>query len=192
MKTLVAILLLVLAVPAQADLLLGARVGQQQLGIKESLNGVVVSDTSLTTKSALSLVVGAGMPGAEGGRLSAEFASYTFGDGALDVFALGYQHLLPALNTHPLYRLRPFVGGDAGYGRLVRDAQPLFGRSDDKGLNAGPRGGLNLTVGERAEVELGLRYTWLGLTAEQQGAGGTAVTEIRDNRAWWIGFNIGM
>ena len=178
---------------AHADLLLGAQVGRQQLSVEERVNGSLVNDDDLRTRTALALVIGAGTPGADGARVSLGGASHEFsGGGDLDLLTLGYQQMLPAFNPEAGYRLRPFFGVDLGFGRLARDAQPLFGRARDSGLTTGVTGGLNLALGGKAELELGLRYSRLDLEVEQQGLGGAATTRLRDNRAWWVGFNVGL
>lgn len=178
--------LLALAGPAAADMLLGARVGQESLAVKYRAPGVSQSDT-LTSRAGLGMVLGLGRPGG-GSRLTAAYASSEISRGMdLSLLNVGYVQMLPGWEAGPHLQLRPFVGGELGYGWLRVDRPAGTGR--DSGPQAGVKAGLNLVLTERAELELGLRYSRVGLEAELPGA---VAYEVRDSRGWWLGFNVGL
>lgn len=180
-----------LATVARADVILGAQVGRESLGVSQTFNGMTSEDT-LDTSTALGLVAGIGKPGG-GDRLLVSYESYRLGDvGDLGIFAVGYHWFLPAMATTSDFRLRPFVGGEVGYGALDVSAQPGLSSGRDSNVTYGLHAGLNLVVSERAEVELGLRYTRIDLAADQQGAAGAARFAVDNNKGWWLGFNLGL
>ncbi|MDQ8038716.1 MAG: hypothetical protein REI12_14940, partial [Pedobacter sp.] len=140
----------------------------------------------------LGLIVGVGQPGG-GSRVVAEWTSYAIGDEVdLNLLNFSYNYFLPAISTS---RLRPFVGGELGYGWMDVDEQVAYHGGDDNGLLYGARFGLNLAIGDKAEIEVGGRYGVVGLDAELAGkipAAGTAHYEVENSMGWWLGFNVGL
>ncbi len=182
--------LLITATPVVADVLLGAQVGRQSLETRQTAPGVDVSDT-VTTDTALGIIVGVGSPGG-GSRITGEYGSFQIGSRVdLGLFNLGYVQMFPAAELGSDLRLRPFLGAELGYGWLKVDAVSPYSNGRDSGPLVGARAGLNLVITERAELEFGLRYSRVGLDAELQGPG-TAHYEVESNRGWWIGFNVGL
>jgi len=186
------IALLALTGVARADLILGAQVGQQSLKIKQTDNlGNVYEDTA-DGDTSLGLIIGIGQAGAGGSRITGEWSSFGIGgDADLNLLNVGYTGMLPALNSSSALKLRPFVGAELGYGWLDVDQQAFFNGGDDSGLIYGARAGLNLAVTERAEIEVGLRYSRVGLDAELPGSS-PAHFDVESNQGWWIGFNVGL
>ncbi len=186
-------LLLLPALPAHADFILGAQVSKSWLDVTETAPGFSASDR-LDSKAGLGFIFGLGQPGG-GSRISAEWSGFEIG-GEVDLSLLNfsYSHFLPALPVSGSLSLRPFVGGELGYGWLDVDAQPLYNGGDDSGLLYGARAGLNLAISDRAALELGLRYGMVTLEAERTSkvGAGRATYEVENNTAWWLGFNIGL
>lgn len=186
-------LLLLPVLPAHADFILGAQVSKSWLDVTETAPGFSASDR-LDSKAGLGFIFGLGQPGG-GSRISAEWSGFEIG-GEVDLGLLNfsYSHFLPALPVSSSLSLRPFVGGELGYGWLDVDAQPLYNGGDDSGLLYGARAGLNLAISDRAELELGLRYGMVNLEAERTSkvGAGRATYEVENNTAWWLGFNIGL
>lgn len=177
---------------ARADVVLGMQYGQQSLAVQQTLNNVLVSDDTLTTESALGLVVGIGMPGGNA-RIMAEYAAYDLGnDNSLDLFSLGYTQFLPLLKLAPDTGLRAFLGAELGYGTLRMASQPGLGEGSDTRLLYGVHAGLNMAIGNQAEVEVGVRVSEVGVEASQQGVVGDVRTGVSRNQAWWVGVNFGM
>lgn len=185
---------LLLSVTASADVMLGAKLGRQYLDVQQTAPGVDVSD-NISSNTGLGLIVGIGQPGG-GSRIVVEWTSLDIGDDAgLDLLNISYNHFFPPLPSSSSLKLRPFVGGELGYGALDVDAQPAYNAGDDMGVLFGARVGLNLVVSERAEIELGARYSAVNLEAELSGktpAAGTARYAVENNSGWWLGFNIGL
>lgn len=174
--------------PAHADFILGAQVGRSYLDVNQTSSG----EDRLETNTGLGLIVGVGQPGG-GSRVVAEWSSYAIGGEVdLNLLNFSYNYFLPAISTS---RLRPFVGGELGYGWMDVDAQGAYHGGDDNGLLYGARLGLNLAIGDKAEVEVGGRYGVVGLDAELAGkipAAGTAHYEVESSMGWWLGFNVGL
>lgn len=178
------------ALPAHADFILGAQVGKSYLDVNQTLEG----EDRLETNTSLGLIIGVGQPGG-GSRMVAEWSSYSIGSSVdLDLLNFSYNYFLPAFPSTG-GKLRPFVGGELGYGWMSVDSQTFYNGGDDNGLLYGARLGLNLGIGERAEVELGGRYGAVGLDAELSGklpGLATAHYEVENSMGWWLGFNIAM
>jgi hypothetical protein len=187
-------LLLLPVLPAHADFILGAQVSKSWLDVTQTAPGFSASDR-LDSKAGLGFIFGVGQPGG-GSRISAEWSAFEIGGEVdLDLLNFSYSYFFPALPASGSLKLRPFAGGELGYGWLDVDAQPLYNGGDDSGLLYGVRAGLNLAVSDRAEVELGVRYGRVNLEAELAGktpAAGRATYEVENNTAWWLGFNIGL
>lgn len=180
-----------LATTARADVVLGVQVGRQALAVRQTVNGAT-QESSLTTDTAVGLVAGIGRPGG-GDRLLVGYESYRLGDaGDLGNVSLAYHWFFPVLVATSDLGLRPFLGGEAGYGWLDLPAQPGLGAAHDSNVTYGARAGLNLVIAARAEIELGLRYTRLGLAADQYGSAGSARFAVDSNSGWWLGFNLGL
>ncbi len=177
-----------------ADVTLGAQLGRQYLDVRQTTAGVSQS-TRLDGDTDLGFVVGLGRPGG-GSRVAVEWNGFESGLIGLDLFSFSYSYFFPALPLSAELGLRPFLGGELGYGWLDVDATSAYNGGDDSGLLYGARTGLNLAISQRAEIELGLRYSRIGLEAERAGkgvnAGSTALYEVENNKGWWLGFNIGM
>ncbi len=183
------------ALPASADFILGAQVGKSWLDVTQTAPGVSQSD-SLDSNTSLGLIIGAGQPGG-GSRITAEWNGFEIGgEVALSLLNFSYNYFFPALPSSSSLKLRPFVGGELGYGWLDVDAQTFYNGGDDSGLLYGARAGLNLAISQRAEIEVGVRYGLVNLEAELAGRGLAAGTrasyEVENNTAWWLGFNIGL
>ncbi|MGH8492925.1 MAG: hypothetical protein ACRERR_07445 [Moraxellaceae bacterium] len=194
MKRLALLLCLFPALPAAADVILGAQVGRSYLDVHQTAPGVDESDT-LNSNTSLGLIIGVGQPGG-GSRIIGEWSGYQIG-GEVDLSLLNfsYNYFFPALPSSSNLKLRPFVGGELGYGWLDVDAQSFYNGGDDNGLIYGARLGLNLAISQRAEIELGGRYGIVGLDAELAGklpVAGTAHYEVDSSMGWWLGFNIGL
>lgn len=187
-------LLLLPVLSAHADFILGAQVGKQYLDVKQTAPGVSQSD-NLDSNTSLGLIIGVGQPGG-GSRITAEWNGFEIGDEVeLNLLNFSYSYFFPALPSSSSLKLRPFAGGELGYGWLDVDAQPFYNGGDDNGFLYGVRAGLNLAISQRAEIELGVRYGLVNLEAELAGkipAAGTATYEVENNTAWWLGFNIGL
>jgi hypothetical protein len=184
-------LLLLCAAVARADVIVGLQLGRQSLDMREIVNGTTRSGT-LTTDPALGLVAGMGQPGG-GDRVFVGYESYTLGNqDELGIFSVGYHGLLPALASGPGLALRPFLGAEAGYGRLDLAAGPGLGAASDSHFTYGARAGLNLALSAHAEIEAGVRYSVIDLAAPRQGTAGSDRLEIETNRGWWLGFNLGL
>ena len=186
--------LLLLAAPVHADFILGAQVSKQYLDLRYS-DMFGSSEDSADTKAGLGLIIGFGQPGG-GSRITAELNGYEIGDAAdLNLLNFSYNYFFPVLLSSSRLKLRPFAGGELGFGWLDVSAQPLYTGGDDSGLLFGARVGLSLAMSERAEIELGARYSVVNLDAELSGkspAAGTAHYEVENNKGWWLGFNIGL
>lgn len=188
--------LLLLTGTASADVILGAQVGKQYLDIKQTDNTGKSYEDTASSNTSLGLIIGIGQPGG-GSRITAEWDGFGIGsDVDLNLLNFSYNYFLPSLTSSTSYRLRPFVGGELGYGWLDVDAQqPVFNGGDDNGILYGARIGLNLAISERAEVEVGARYSVVNLDAELTSkfpAVNSAHYEVENNKGWWIGFNIGL
>lgn len=178
------------ALPAHADFILGAQVGKSYLDVNQTVEG----EDRLETNTSLGLIIGVGQPGG-GSRMVAEWSSYSIGNEVdLDLLNFSYNYFLPAFPSTG-GKLRPFIGGELGYGWMDVDSQTFYNGGDDNGLLYGARLGLNLGIGERAEIELGGRYGVVGLDAELSGKlPGLAAAhyEVENSMGWWLGFNIAM
>lgn len=187
-------LLLLPALPAHADLILGAQVSKQYLDLRYS-DMLGSTEDSADTRAGLGLIVGFGQPGG-GSRMTAEWSGYEIGDEAeLNLLNFSYSYFFPALSSSSALKLRPFAGGELGFGWLDVAAQSLYREGDDSGLLFGARVGLNLAISERAEIELGARYSVVNLDAALSGklpGAGVAHYEVENNKGWWLGFNIGL
>lgn len=180
---------------AGADVLLGAQLGKQYLGIKQTdPTGATHEDTAASNAS-LGLIIGIGQPGG-GSRITAEWDGFGIGsDVDVNLLNVSYNHFLPALTSSDAMRLRPFVGAELGYGWLSVDAPPAFNGGDDSGVLVGARAGLNLAITDRAEVEVGARYSAVNLDARlgsRVPGVNAAHYEVENNKGWWIGFNVGL
>lgn len=178
------------ALPAHADFILGAQVGKSYLDVNQTVEG----EDRLETNTSLGLIIGVGQPGG-GSRMVAEWSSYSIGNEVdLDLLNFSYNYFLPAFPSTG-GKLRPFIGGELGYGWIDVDSQTFYNGGDDNGLLYGARLGLNLGIGERAEIELGGRYGVVGLDAELSGklpGLAPAHYEVENSMGWWLGFNIAM
>lgn len=187
--------LLLVTGSASADVILGAQAGKQYLDIKQTdSTGASVEDTA-TSNTSLGLILGIGQPGG-GSRITAAWDSFGIGSEVdLTLLNVSYNYFLPSLTSSDSLRLRPFVGGELGYGWLDVDAQPFFNGGDDNGILVGARVGLNLAITERAEVEVGARYSAVNLDATLNSkipGVNAAHYEVENNKGWWIGFNVGL
>lgn len=187
---------LLLSATASADVILGAQVGKQYLDVRQTSTTGAVSEDTASSNTSLGLIVGVGQPGVGGSRITAEWVSFGLGGSSdLDLLNFSYTYLLPSLASSSSLKLRPFVGAELGYGWLDVDSQPLLNGGDDSGLLLGARAGLNLAVSERAEIELGFRFSRVDLDATLNNkipGGNAAHFEVENNKAWWLGFNIGL
>ena len=182
---------MLLATAARAEVIAGVQVGRQALDVRQTVNGVTRDDT-LDAGTAVVLVAGIGRPG-DSGRLLAGYEGYHLGDtGDVGIFTLAYQGFSPALAATPEFELRPFLGGEAGYGWLGLSPQPGLGAGHDSGIAYGVRAGLNLVLSRQAEIELGVRYRRIGLAADQFGPAVSAHVTVDGSRGWWLGFNLGL
>lgn len=187
--------LCVLPALAQAELLLGAQLGQQYLDIRQTDSLGRIYEDKVDSRPALGLIVGAGQAGG-GDRFTGEWRSFGIGgDVDLDMLLFSYNHFFPDWTPPGELRLRPFVGAELGYGWLEVEAQQAYQSGDDNGLNYGLRTGLNLVMSQRAELELGLRYSQVSLDATLNSKLPlipAAHYEVRNNSGWWLGFNIAL
>ncbi|NPU95352.1 MAG: hypothetical protein HPY82_25940 [Gammaproteobacteria bacterium] len=179
---------------ASADLILGAQIGRQSLDIRVTDSfGNVEEDTSESDTS-LGLIVGVGEPGG-GSRIVAEWHAFSIGDEVdLDLLDVSYSYFFPSLTKSSDSQLRPFIGGDLGYGWLDVSAIPGYNSGDDSNILYGVRAGLNLALGNRVEFEVGARYTVVDLDAELDSRFpflDPAHYEVENNKGWWVGFNFG-
>ncbi|MFZ5601671.1 MAG: hypothetical protein ACOY7J_04385 [Pseudomonadota bacterium] len=180
---------------ANADLILGAQLGKQSLDIRLTDSFGNVEEDTTESDTALGLIVGVGQPGG-GTRIVAEWHSFSIGDEVdLDLLDVSYSYFFPSLTKSSESQLRPFVGGDLGYGWLDVSAIPGYDSGDDSNILYGVRAGLNLAIGSRAELEVGARYTIVDLDAELDSRFAIldpAHYEVENNKGWWIGFNFGI
>ena len=178
-----------------ADVILGAQLGRQSLDIRQTDSFGNVEEDTAESDTSLGLIVGVGQPGG-GSRIVAEWHAFSIGDEVdLDLLDVSYSYFFPSLTQSSDSQLRPFVGGDLGYGWLDVSALPGYDSGDDSNILYGVRAGLNLAISNRAELEIGARYTVVDLDAELDSRFpllNSAHYEVENNKGWWIGFNFGI
>lgn len=182
------------ATSAQAAIILGAMVGKESLDMRYTAASGQVTEDTADSDTSLGLVIGVGEPGG-GNRIIGTWSGYSIGgDADLSLLNFSYNYFFPPFFQNSNLQLRPFLGGELGYGWLDVDALPGFNSGDDSGFLYGARAGLNLAISQRAEFEVGAHYSIVNLDASLSSklpAVPAAHYEVRNNMGWWVGFNFG-
>ncbi len=186
---------LVVSGVASADVILGVQLGKQSLDIRQTDGLGNVQNNTEESDTTLGLVVGFGQPGG-GNRIFVEWNDFSVEDDVdVALLDISYSYFLPSLTKSAEAALRPFIGGDLGYGWLDISAAPGYESGKDSNILYGVRTGLNLSIGYRAEVELGMRYTVVDLDADLDSRFpllNSGRYEVKNSKAWWIGVSVGI
>lgn len=180
---------------ASADIILGAQLGKQSMDIRQTDGFGNAHNETEESDTTLGVIVGFGRPGG-GDRIIVEWSGFSIEDEVdVDLLDISYSYFLPSLTESADSALRPFIGADLGYGWLDVSATPAYASGKDSNFLYGVRAGLNLAIGDRAEVELGVRYTVVDLDADLDSRFpflDSGRYEVKNSQAWWVGFSVGI